>query len=107
MTYHAIVSALDDVDALIAACEPDDVPLLAGKLAQAQARVLARIASAPAAANQTWDNLLTAQEAAARYNVSVRWIRDNGDKFGARRLGHRCTRYPEKQLRRYLDKVRP
>ncbi len=96
MTFDTLLSALANIESLIADYEPDEVATLVGKLAEAHGRLLACLT-----ASKTPDTLLTAQEVAARLRVPVRWVWENGRSLGATKIGNR-SRYPERQVRRYI-----
>jgi predicted DNA-binding transcriptional regulator AlpA len=51
------------------------------------------------------DRLLTAEEAAQRLGVTVRWLYDHArDLTFAKRLSRKCLRFSEAGLRRYLER---
>jgi len=48
-----------------------------------------------APAKEASERLLTADEAATRLGVSVRWVYDHAHEIGVRRLSRRCVRFAE------------
>jgi predicted DNA-binding transcriptional regulator AlpA len=51
------------------------------------------------------DRLLTAEEAAARLGVTVRWLYDHAKTLAfAKRLSRKCLRFSEAGLRRYQER---
>lgn len=52
------------------------------------------------------EQLLTADEVAARLGVSPRWVYDHAHQLGGKRLSRRCVRFPAAGVRRYLERRR-
>jgi excisionase family DNA binding protein len=79
----------------------DAIPreMLPAALARLAARVLE---PAPASPAPSVDRLLTPDEAAAVLGVHRRWIYDNADLLGAKKLSRRKLRIPEAALQEYL-----
>jgi len=98
------------LSALIDATRPEDLPALAGTLAEAQAIVVARIAAGPTtheASPEPDDGLLTVNEAAERLGVKPRWLYRNAKTLPfTRKLGHRTLRFDPNQLARW-QRTRP
>jgi hypothetical protein len=93
-----------DLRAIVANAAPEDLPALVGKLAEAQAVAMARIATPrPPAATAPPTRLLTPEEAAGIPNVPVKriyeWARG---KNWASRPTRRCLRIEEAGFRRWL-----
>lgn len=93
--------------ALVDATAPQDLPTLAGKLATAHARVMARITT-ELTTNKTQsheapaDGLLTVHDAAKRLGVQPTWLYRNAkDLPFTRKLSHRTLRFDAKGLDRW------
>jgi predicted DNA-binding transcriptional regulator AlpA len=51
------------------------------------------------------DELLSAEEVAARFKVSKRWCYDHQRDLGAVHLSARAVRFPAKKVQQFLAKV--
>lgn len=94
---------LAEVD--VAAVPRDELPELLGKVVALQARVLLRLAEAPTMAPTEPDQNLDVAAAAARLNMSKRYLYRHADELGAVRIGSRIL-FPERRLARFLDRAR-
>jgi hypothetical protein len=52
------------------------------------------------------DQLITAEDAAARLSVSPRWVYDHADVLGVRRMSRRCVRFSARAVERYATRRR-
>jgi len=52
------------------------------------------------------DRWLTVAQVAERLHTSVRWVYDHAEQLGGKRLSHRCVRFSEARLRRWLERPR-
>ena len=94
----------------VADVPPAVVPAALGALAELQAILLARLVSGgngahPAPQPDGPEQLITADEAAARFNVTRRWLYRHGAQMGARRLSRKVMRFTESGIRRYLARL--
>jgi hypothetical protein len=60
----------------------------------------------PAPAPADPDQLITAEDAAARLSVSSRWVYDHADVLGVRRMSRRCVRFSARAVERYATRRR-
>jgi len=94
---------LGDID--VAVIPRDELPDLLGKVVALEARVRLRLAEAPTMAPAAPDRNLDVAAAAARLNMSKRYLYRHADELGAVRIGSRIL-FPERRLARFLDRAR-
>ena len=54
----------------------------------------------------TSEPMLTPAAVAKRLGTSARWVYDHADELGGKRLSPRCLRFPDADVRRYLERRR-
>jgi excisionase family DNA binding protein len=103
------VSRAEAIHALVTAAKPDELPLLAGELAQALTVVMARAAAlattapSPAAKATESVGLLSVQQAAERLGVAPSWLYRHARQLPfTRKLGHRTLRFDAIVLDRWM-----
>ena len=87
-----------ELEAIIDAVPPDQVPDAIGELEAAQARLLTRLL-VPANGSEAY---LTATEVSEMLKVDRRWPYRHADELGAVHLSDRCVRFPRSKVERYL-----
>ncbi len=103
---------LEDLEHLVERADRTQIPALLADLERVRVLAWMRLsapqvaAQAPTRPRSGKDRLLSAQEAAELLGVSRRWIYDHAHDLGGQRLSPRCLRFPEKALRRWMERGR-
>ncbi len=103
-----------ELEALVEAVPPDQVPDAIGELEAAKARLYARLMTPSTHGNPNGrggkaaepDRLIDVNEAAAILGVKVSWMYRHADEFGATRLSRKCLRFSEARIRREAERRR-
>lgn len=77
------------------------IPEVLGELAQLKARLTQRLV----APRESRDQLLTAEEVAARLSASTQFVYNHADELGGCRLSERMLRFRESAVDRYVRRA--
>ena len=101
-----------ELEALVEAVPPDQVPDAIGELEAAKARLYARLMTPSTHGNPNGgkaaerDRMIDVNEAAAILGVKVSWMYRHADEYGAIRLSRKCLRFSEARIRREAERRR-
>ena len=85
----------------LALVDEELIPEVLGELAQLEARLTQRLV----APREARDQLLTAEDVAARLSTSTQFVYTHADELGGCRLSERMLRFRESDVERYMRRA--
>ena len=85
----------------LAIVDEQQIPEVLGELAQLKARLSQRLV----APREVRDQLLTAEDVAARLSASIQFVYSHADELGGCRLSERMLRFWESEVERYVKRA--